>query len=745
VTAGAQTQTPATRAHRDLSPPVRQALAFTEVYRGHEGSHPAAREAACLRAQFPALLAPLQPGDVFAGGHVLERITYVGTIWWAAMPERPGCGKQGGYCFDFNAERFARTDADRAAIAEITGFWREECTWTKIRRTWDEHLRSEMDRRGPVGGGGSGFCLALDLDRLLQLGIPGTATAVRERVARARREGETGKLPFLEALADTLGLLADVCGHYEAQAAGLAQAAGTAEARRRLRRIADSLHALTRRPPGNLHEAIQLWWLYSLLACGRHVEGWRLDVALGGFYAAEADADDAMDLVRALWRLFDKHSDPAVSRAIIGGRGRRNEPAADRFCLAAMDVTRELHQVIPQLTLRFYDGQDPALLDKAWDVIADGATYPMLYNDDVNIPAVAAALHVSPDDAVDYYPLGCGEYMIGGASPSLLNTFWSIPESLEAALREGIAGPRGGFADFRELRETLSRHLAAAASLPARVHAANAAVMPRECACLLASLFTRDCLERGRSIIDGGARTAGACIMGHGFTNAADALMAIKRVVFEEQAVDQTALLAALDANFEGYEPLRRRLLAAPKFGNDHDGADALLVELWREINRCADEAGREAGLDFLTVSSVNPGGYFLGLRCGATPDGRFAHVPFAIGNAPTAGADTEGLTALLNSVSKVDPANGGATTNVKLEKSLLTRSRSKIEALFDAYWKNGGIQAMVTVADQAELEDAMIHPDRHANLLVRVGGFTARFVDLEEHIRREIIRRTSY
>ncbi|MBD3239607.1 MAG: hypothetical protein GF331_03410, partial [Chitinivibrionales bacterium] len=454
-----------------------------------------------------------------------------------------------------------------------------------------------------------------------------------------------------------------------------------------------------------------------------------------------------------LWRIYYKHSDHAVSRAIIGGKGRPNEENADRFCLVAMEVARRLKQVIPQLTLRFHDGQNPALTQKAYDCIGEGGTYPMLYNDDVNIPGVAKALNASEEDAARYYPLGCGEYLIGGATPSLLCVGWSVPKTLEAALfggqsaegrQFGMEGPTE-LSTFGELWQALVDQIAYGARHAARIHEKNQAFMPGECSFLLGSLLMDDCIERGRAILDGGARYNGACIMGHGFTNAADGLIAVKHLVFDQGSVTLEEIRQALRDNFAGHADLRKRLLAEPKFGNDIAEADEMLRALWREISRQAARAGEAVGLDFLTVSSVNPGGYFMGRECGATPDGRPAGMPFAIGNAPTAGNDTHGITALLNSVSRVDPANGGATTNVKLAGSLFTRNRPKLEAIFSTYWKHGGMQATLTVVDQADLLDAMDHPEKYPHLLVRVGGWTARFVDLDEQVRKDVIQRTMY
>lgn len=742
-----------------LHPVVAQAVAFTEAYRRHQNEHPARREAACLRAQFPALLPSIAEDEVYAGGNPAHRVVYMGPIWWAMMPCRCGPGKQGGYCFDFAARKRYPSEVDQAALAELEAFWESECTWGKAHRTWDDEIRALFRDDGQVAGGGCGHVVALDFDRLLRLGIPGMRKAIAERQARVPSASDDPV--FLEALGDALDVFVSICRHYESEARarlGERGRAWSAGERARLERIASSLGAIVERPPESLHEAIQLYWLYNVIASGRHIEGYRMDEALGDFLARDLDRgvlseEQATELVLGLWRQFAKHGDAAVCRVVIGGKGRRNPENANRFCRIAMEATRRHQHVIPQLTLRFHAEQEPALLRQAYDIIGEGCTYPMLYNDDVIVPGVAELFSVTEDEAARYHPVACGEYLLGGASPSLLSVGFSIPKSLEAALLggKGLEGELLGaptptvFESFGDLRRALSAQLSFIVNLAARAYSMNNAVHRRECAYLFASLLTDDCLERGRSYLDGGLRYVGACVMAHGFTNAADALIAIEREVFESKSVTLCELIDALRSNFENCEELRARLCAAPKFGNDEDAPDTVLATMFREINDLAKAAARRSELDFLTVSSVNPGGYGMGAVCGATADGRLAKTPFAIGNAPTAGADKRGLTALMNSLRKVSPVNGGATTNIKLSRSLFREDRPKLEALFGTFFKRGGMQSSLTVVNQADLEDALVHPERHSNLLVRVGGWSARFVELEREVQEEIIARTAY
>ncbi|MFO7956356.1 MAG: pyruvate formate lyase family protein [Candidatus Brocadiia bacterium] len=741
-----------------LHPVVRQAKVFTETYKEYIDAPPAVREAACLKTQYPALVGPIKPDDVFAGSQAEDRITYLGVIWWARMPGRPGSGKQGGYCFDFAAlDRYGDNPADRAVLEELTEFWRHENTCAKIFAKYSEDDETFTGLANPIIGGGCGMCLVPDLDRLVRRGIPGLYQDVDRRIARG---GEGADLDFLRSLRTVLDVLSDVCRHYAAEAREKAEQTTDEKDKDRLLTIARSLEANLDHAPQSLHEAMQLVWITSIITSGQHIDAFRPDVALGDLYVRDIEAgvlteDEALDLVLALWKKFTNEGNVAVCRVLVGGKGRRNEANADRFALAAIKASSIHQELIPQLTLRFYEGQDPALMEAAYDALATGCVYPLLYNDDAILPGVEEALRVSPEDALNYHPLGCGEYMIAGRSPSELNFVISIGKALDAALRNGVdrdgvqfaiqTGDAREFESFEELLAAFYAQIDWAVRIPARIHVLNNSVLREECSLLLGSLLTDDCLERGRAMMDGGVRYNGACIMGHGFTNAADSLIAIKQLVFEQQAFTMGEIIQALDDDFEGHELLHSRLKACPKFGNDIDEVDDLYGQLWDYANRAVAEAGEEAGLDFLTISSVNPGGYFTGENCGATPDGRRAGQPFAIGHAPTAGNDTRGITALLNSVAKLDPANGGAVTNLKLNPDFFAHSREKVEAVMATFFEQGGLQAMISSVSQQDLEAAMEEPDSYGHLLVRVGGFTCRFVELDRNRQLDILKRTEY
>lgn len=741
---------------------VAQALAYTEAYRQARQAPPAWREAMCLKTQYPAILTPLKADDVFAGYRNGGEIAYLGTIRWFSYPgytpEHPVAGKQGGYCFDFSAmERYGHTEEDRRAIEELKAFWKEESNIARFLASPTPAL--EVVQGGnAVEGSAIGFCLAMDFDKLVRLGIPGLREAVKAR--RLQAENEHDDTSFCEGLLVALDVFGDVCAWYAGQARTLAREATDAGARIRLAGMADDLDSLQNASPRSFRQAIQLVWLYNLLASGKHIEWPRLDVALGDWYVHDLetgvmDDEEALRLLCGFWRLINENGEAAVCRIAVGGRGRRNEAQADQFALAAMEASRRVRRVTPQLTLRFYKGQNPVLLNRAFEVVGEGCIYPMLYNDDVVIPGVMQSLHVDEKTAEQYFPLGCGEYMIAHVSPSMLNLGWNLPRSLDAALRNGRSaegrrigletGSAESFNDFEELYRAFLRQVDYSALIGASLYTDVAAQYRGGNAFLFGSLLTDDCLQRNRAIFDGGVRHLGACLMGHGFTNAADSLTAIRQEVYVQKRLTLHELIVALDSNFEGREDLRKRLLAAPKFGNDNQEADSIFERMWDDVNSRVSSAAEGTPLHFLSISCVNPGGYYMGRGTGATADGRRAGTPFAIGNAPTAGCDQKGITALCNSVAKVSPVNGGATTNFKLSREMFQPTPKFAKTVFGVYFSSGGQHATLTVVNQDDLKAAVKEPEKYAHILVRVGGWAARFIDLERDVQDEIIRRTFY
>ncbi len=730
-------------------------LAFTEAYRRHEHAPALEREIACMRVHVAHSLQPIQDGDWFAGR--IDR-PLVGLD-----PERGGLTEAAYYCRSEDLERELADKSCPPALAahlrSLLDYWTPRQTSVHCRAAFSAQTRRVLPGDDyytareigyPMYGLG-GPCP--NYDRLLREGIPGLRAAVGARRASATPAEE----PFLRSLDSALDILVDAARRYAAQARGLASTG--ARCGERLERVARSLEAVVNHAPHSYHEAAQLLWLYAIVALPRNYG--RLDVSLGDFLARDLDSGtltvaEARAITAGLWRMMVARGDNFNNRIIVGGRGRRNEANADRFALLAMQTQRDVCDIIPQLSLRWYDGMPAQLWDEAMETIGAGATFPILYNDDVNVPAIAEALRVPVAEAEQYVPYGCGEFVLEGMSVGSPDAALNVAKALDVVLHDGLDSffnePRGmaqgglcAYATFDDLkrafRDELAVQIAALAEAQAKVYAVTAT----QAAYPLLSLLFDDCVEHACPLLAGGVRYCTGLLESFGNNTAADSLYAIKRAVYDTGAISPARLLECLRGDFEGAESERRLLAGIAKYGNDNHEADELSLWVNRIVGElCMQEAAR-VGLHSFQMVLVNNGDSVLfGKTTGATPDGRRRGQPVSNGNQPSAGADHSGLTALLNSMAKLSPVlHAGATHNVKVSRGVFSARRPQVRALLQAYFARGGTQAMLTVTDHRELEAALEHPEEYANLIVRVGGYSERFVDLPREIQLEVVRRT--
>jgi len=264
---------------------------------------------------------------------------------------------------------------------------------------------------------------------------------------------------------------------------------------------------------------------------------------------------------------------------------------------------------------------------------------------------------------------------------------------------------------------------------------------------LFTSILMDDCIERGKALLDGGVRYLGGTNETYGNINTSDALYAIKHLVFDSRQYTLAQLQEAALADFAGYEHIRKACWACDKYGNDIAAADSLAVDLYNHVAQGVRSRGIMSGMQyFLIVISNNQLNTDWGLRTAASLDGRRSGMFMNPANNPQGGANIKGPTAMLNSLAKFDAKyHAGSVQNIKFSPSMFNENRAKIKALFQTYFDKGGCQLMVTVVDKGVLEDAVIHPELYPDLIVRVSGFSAVFVDLSPEIQKELMSRVLY
>ena len=737
-------------------------IAFTKAYRKAVDtySHPARIEAACLRAQFPAILHPIQDEDLLAG-----RIQ-MGLVGFGIQHQT------GGFGFYINEEKVtaelefkAGSAQYREDLNDLLTYWKGRNTNAIVLRNTPESIRDALPSdawrtmplpASPILRMAGAY---IDFDKLVRIGLTGLTAEVDGFRRKAAENG--GDVELFEAMLDTLALVGEVCLHYEKQARVLALEAKDEKRRGELESMAKALAAIQKSPPSSLREALQLVWIYGIMA--PLIEYGRLDEYAGDLYAREADAciiteEEAVQLVSSYFSLIDHLDCETDGRVIVGGYGRRNPVNADRMCLVAIEACRRVKEVLPQFTLRFGDKTPKPVWDAAMRCIEEGRTYPLLYNDEVLVPGVMKAFGVDRTRAETYMPLGCGEieldhYSFGTPSGSL-NTL----KILELAMRGGYepmtdqkrfpaTKPLASCASYDEFLANYKKRLDYYIEAQAVFEKYEYEITGRMHPFMMVSMLYDGCLERGKAVFNGGCAYLGGTLEMYGNVNAANSLAAIKKLVFDEKKLSADRMVEAMDRNFVGREAELKLMRDAPKYGNDDDYVDSIFVGLHDYLSEKIKEQGPKVGLDsYLGVTINNAQNTTLGRWVGATPDGRKAGAPMANANNPAPGTDKNGVTAMLNSILKPRHDNhAGMVSNIRFTRELYTAAREKMHGLVKNYFSRGAAHAMITVIGRDDLRNAMERPEEYRDLIVRVGGFSARFVDLKKDVQQEIYDRVTY
>ncbi len=724
--------------------------AFTETYKAHIDDDVSLREAYCLAVQSRYEFMPMRTGELLAGR---KRVLPVGFL------NEPLLGRSVCWFVDegramLALENDGATDAEIADAKAMLAFWQTQETRKNLRASYPADIKEALPEDIYWEHSEVAFPLYrvvgcyLDYDKLLKLGLDGMKTEIAA-YRKAAKPGSRADDLYRGCLI-ALDALSGVALRYAENAAAIGN-----------ERLSDALKKIASDKPDTFLEAIQLAWLYSLIS-GVLNYG-RMDDYLGDYLARDLDngtitETEALDILCCQWRLIDERKTVFHGRVLIGGRGRHNEANADRFALLAMEASRIVAEAEPQLSLRFYEGQDPKLTEKALDVIGEGKVYPMLYNDDVNIPSVMRAFDLPESEAVHYCFFGCGEYVINKRSTGSPNGIINLLKALEITLFNGrdVLDPKArglalgtfeSFASFEDFYAAYKEQLAFYIEKLARCEKMEYDYCAKVGSFLYISMLMDDCMARGESLLAGGVRYEGGTLETYGNINTANSLYAIKTLVFEQKKIAPDTLLRALQGNFAGYEAERRMLLDAEKYGNDQDGADGMAVDLHEFVCRTVRDLAPKVGLhSYMVVIINNEANTVLGRFTAASADGRKAREPMANANNPAGGTDQNGVTAMLNSLVKLrTDIHAGAVQNMTFSPELFNDNRPVLKALLQTYFDNGGPQCMINVLHRGDLEDAMAHPERHQSLLVRVGGFSARFVTLSPDVQREIASRTLY
>lgn len=657
---------------------------------------------------------------------------------------------------------------DKAEIEWGLGHWHELFGAQHLAPALPREYLQEM-RAGIYAGSGS--CLnhsIRDYAKVMRVGFAGIRQEILGALERLRPEApeDLESLSFLRSalLIAEAGRRMGVRFAEEARR----QAEGCTDPQRKeeLGRIAQVCEQVPAKPARSFWEALQALWFAHMITCweddiNANSIG-RIDQFLYPYYKADKEHGrltdaEALELIEALW--VKLYRDYDVQQAVLSGHTPAGEDATNALTYLFLEATQRM-EFVRCLSVRVHKHSPQRLLDRSLDLVSKGGGIPFFFNDDVLIPSLRDR-GIAIEDARDYAMIGCVEVTIPGrANPHAVSNLANLTKCFELALNNGSDlatntqyGPQTGraedFGSMQEVFEAYKRQVEFFAGHA--VFASNRGELEQQYAFPLPyrSLLTSDCIERGRDITRGGARYNYHSTCAMGIPNVADSLMAIKRLVFEERKVTLRELVEVCRRNFEGAEDLRQRILwRVPKYGNDDCEVDALAVE-----------AAQHFCLHMLTHRTLQGGTFFthlfsflwnvsFGKQVWALPDGRKAGEPLAYSISPMQGRDRKGLTALLNSLTRMPHrlASASSSAIIGIDPTMLEgEGRAKVGDAIKSAIDRGLGQLQINVVNAETLRKAQACPEQYGNLTVRVSGFSSKFTILAKDLQDHIIARTKH
>ena len=721
--------------------------AYTKAHAQNRGKDKAIREIECLKTIYPRLFRSIEEDDLIAG-----RLDFL-PIGFGSVTSIGGVGH---YCVFHKLRAFKEeleTQAEKDRVDALYDYWQEN----DVKSIYCQDVLNEdttgrfIDCKYPFMATARLSGMMLDYQKLVTLGLPGLMELIQSYPSNE----------FMKASLEALQLFKKVIQ----KQIELIEQVSTKNPKRQkdLELMKSDLVFISEHKPQTFHQALQLFWLYAL--CAGCINYGRMDIVLGPFLKHDIDAgiideQEAYRYLKSLWKMIENRRTTVNGRIIVGGQGRKDVEACDLFTRICLRVCKDTRYVEPQFTLRFDKNTPKDILDMAYDCIASGATYPTLYNDDVNVRAVEYGMRVSKEIAQQYIPFGCGEFVIQGKSVGTPNTLLNLVKIMQLALNEGYdpmdgiykAGPvkvlpiqqLTSFEAFYDQYKALLDYYFDL-SVYAQKHSYE--IMNQEVSFLFTSILMDDCLSRQKALLDGGVQILGGTNETYGNINASDALYAIKTLVYDQKKYTLKELNDAALKNFEGNGRLHKEILRLPKYGNDQMDVDEMANDLFEYVAKGIRSRGIENGMDYyLIVISNNQTNTDWGHQTDASLDGRLKGVYMNPANNPQGYAATSGPTAVLNSLSRFQAKyHGGSVQNIKFTPRMMHEDEEKVKLLFKTYFEKGGCQLMVTVVDHGQLEDAQKHPEKYPDLIVRVAGYSAVFVNLTKDVQDELLSRTLY
>lgn len=691
---------------------------------------------------------------------------------------------------------FYITEKTKEQLREIAPFWQNNNLRARGEALLPEEVRVFMETgvfgmEGKLNAGDAH--LAVNYERILKDGLRGYEKRVKEYKASLDLTDPESidKYCFYNAVLIVLEAVRNFANRYSVLAQDLAEKELNQERKIELLEISRICSKVPYEPAETFREAVQSVWLIQLIlqieSNGHSLSYGRFDQYMYPYYNRDIKngtikESEALELLTCLWiktltinkvrsqaHTLSSAGSPMYQNVTIAGQTIDKKDAVNDLSFLVLKSVAQTRLTQPNLTVRYHKNINKHFLDECVEVMRLGFGMPALNNDEIIIPSFMD-WQVKEEDAYNYSAIGCVETAVPGKWGYRCTgmSYINFPRMLLCTMNNGVdltSNKRftkgyGYFTEmesYEELLKAWDKTIREITRYSVIVENVIDKASERDVPDILCSALTDDCIARGKTIKEGGAVYDFISGLQVGIANMADCLAAIKKLVYEEKKITRQELWDAILDDFSSPEnkKIQEMLIReAPKYGNDDDYVDQLIVEAYdsyiEEIEKYPNtryNRGPIGGIRYAGTSSISAN-VGQGMSTMATPDGRNAFEPLAEGCSPAHNSDKNGPTAVFKSVSKLrtNKITGGVLLNQKMTPQMLSteENRQKLELLIKTFFNRlHGYHVQYNIVSKETLIDAQKHPEKHKDLIVRVAGYSAFFNVLSKKTQDDIIGRT--
>ena len=691
---------------------------------------------------------------------------------------------------------FYITEKTKEQLREIAPFWQNNNLRARGEALLPEEVRVFMETgvfgmEGKLNAGDAH--LAVNYERILKDGLRGYEKRVKEYKATLDLTDPESidKYCFYNAVLIVLEAVRNFANRYSVLAKDLAEKELNQERKIELLEISRICSKVPYEPAETFQEAVQSVWFIQLIlqieSNGHSLSYGRFDQYMYPYYDRDIKngtikESEALELLTCLWiktltinkvrsqaHTLSSAGSPMYQNVTIAGQTIDKKDAVNDLSFLVLKSVAQTRLTQPNLTVRYHKNINKHFLDECVEVMRLGFGMPALNNDEIIIPSFMD-WQVKEEDAYNYSAIGCVETAVPGKWGYRCTgmSYINFPRMLLCTMNNGVdltSNKRftkgyGYFTEmesYEELLKAWDKTIREITRYSVIVENVIDKASERDVPDILCSALTDDCIARGKTIKESGAVYDFISGLQVGIANMADCLAAIKKLVYEEKKITRQELWNAILDDFSSPEnkKIQEMLIReAPKYGNDDDYVDQLIVEAYdsyiEEIEKYPNtryNRGPIGGIRYAGTSSISAN-VGQGMSTMATPDGRNAFEPLAEGCSPAHNSDKNGPTAVFKSVSKLrtNKITGGVLLNQKMTPQMLSteENRQKLELLIKTFFNRlHGYHVQYNIVSKETLIDAQKHPEKHKDLIVRVAGYSAFFNVLSKKTQDDIIGRT--